>query len=143
MSANYSPLEKIAKIVVPQDKDQAKAVLEIVKIAGESGIKPTAINFPVSTLGNAATGASSRCRRDTGNHAWGSRPAISIAADTSQRHTRRLQPTNHHAVDATSAVPYAKFIEFLSGSSKTAEPPRSPASCCNHQPPTGTWYHSH
>ncbi len=47
----YSELNKIAQSVVPQDKDQAKAVRELVKIADESGIKLGAISFPASTLG--------------------------------------------------------------------------------------------
>jgi hypothetical protein len=47
----YAELESIAQSVVPQDKDQAAAVREIVKIAGSSGIVLSAINFPASTLG--------------------------------------------------------------------------------------------
>lgn len=50
----YTDLEKIAKAVVPQDKDQAQTVREIVKIAGESGITLGSISFPASTLGQAA-----------------------------------------------------------------------------------------
>jgi len=47
----YADLEKIAKTVVPQEKDQAETVREIVKIAGDSGIKLGTISFPASTLG--------------------------------------------------------------------------------------------
>lgn len=47
----YAELNKIAQTIVPQDKDQAKAVRELVKIADESGIKLGAISFPASTLG--------------------------------------------------------------------------------------------
>lgn len=47
----YSELNTVAKAVVPQDKDQAKAVRELVKVANESGIKLGAISFPASTLG--------------------------------------------------------------------------------------------
>ncbi|MBA2279097.1 hypothetical protein H0V99_01485 [Candidatus Saccharibacteria bacterium] len=47
----YEELEKIAKTVVPQEKDQAKTVLELVKIAQESGINLTSIEFPESKLG--------------------------------------------------------------------------------------------
>ncbi|OGL30612.1 hypothetical protein A3D14_03350 [Candidatus Saccharibacteria bacterium RIFCSPHIGHO2_02_FULL_47_12] len=49
----YIELEKIAKAVVPQDKDQAQTVREIVKIASESGITLSSISFPASTLGQA------------------------------------------------------------------------------------------
>ena len=47
----YSDLEKIAKGVVPQDKDQAETVREIVKIAQDNGIILGSISFPASTLG--------------------------------------------------------------------------------------------
>ena len=36
--SKYAELEKIAKAVVPQEKDQARTVLEIVNLAKESGI---------------------------------------------------------------------------------------------------------
>ncbi len=49
----YADLEKEAKVIVPQDKDQAEAVREIVKIASSSGIKLGAINFPSSNLGQS------------------------------------------------------------------------------------------
>jgi len=54
----YSDLNKIAESVVPQDKDQAEAVREIVNLAAQSGIgKISSITFPSSTLGAAGTGS--------------------------------------------------------------------------------------
>lgn len=50
----YAELEKITKSIVPQDKDQAKTVREIVKIAEESGISIASLSFPSSNLGTAA-----------------------------------------------------------------------------------------
>jgi hypothetical protein len=51
----YKDLNSIAKSIVPQDKDQAEAVREIVKIASQSGISSlSSITFPASTLGNKA-----------------------------------------------------------------------------------------
>lgn len=50
----YAELEQIAKTIVPQDKDQARTVRELIKIAGESGVRISAISFPTSTLGQAA-----------------------------------------------------------------------------------------
>jgi hypothetical protein len=47
----YATLESIAKTVVPQDKDQAEAVREIVNIAKASGISLSSITFSASTLG--------------------------------------------------------------------------------------------
>ena len=54
----YKKLEEVSRAIVPQDKDQAKAVRQIVNIASESQIKLGAISFPVSTLGQAAVPSS-------------------------------------------------------------------------------------
>jgi len=56
--AEYAELETIAKTIVPQDKDQAEAVRQIVKIASASGVTLTSITFPSSDLGNAKGGSS-------------------------------------------------------------------------------------
>lgn len=56
--AKYSSLNIIAKTVVPQDKNQAEAVREIVNLAAESGISQlSSITFPASTLGGSTTAA--------------------------------------------------------------------------------------
>lgn len=49
----YKPLSEIAKSIVPQDKDQAQTVREIVNIAEENGVSLGSITFPTSTLGEA------------------------------------------------------------------------------------------
>lgn len=49
--AEYEELEQIAKRVVPQEKDQARTVLELVNIARESGIDIVNVSFPASELG--------------------------------------------------------------------------------------------
>ena len=48
----YAELESIAKTVVPQEKDQARTVREIVRFAEESGVPITDITFPSSDLGS-------------------------------------------------------------------------------------------
>jgi hypothetical protein len=58
--ASYSELETIAKTIVPQDKDQAEAVRQIVKIAGNSGVTLTTITFPTSSLGDGKTSGSAK-----------------------------------------------------------------------------------
>lgn len=55
--AQYQPLEQITKSIVPQDKDQAEAVREIVNIAKNSGITLSNISFPASTLGTSTAGS--------------------------------------------------------------------------------------
>jgi len=53
----YSELNTIAQTIVPQDKDQAEAVREIVNLASASGIpKLSSITFPTSTLGTLTPG---------------------------------------------------------------------------------------
>lgn len=47
----YKDLEQITQAIVPQDKDQAKAVREIVTLANESGIVLQSVTFPASNLG--------------------------------------------------------------------------------------------
>jgi hypothetical protein len=48
----YGELNTIAQSVVPQDKDQAEAVREIVDLANESGLPQlSSITFPASQLG--------------------------------------------------------------------------------------------
>ncbi len=51
--AVYTNLNDIAKQIVPQDKDQARAVREIISIANESGVNVTGVTFPASNLGQA------------------------------------------------------------------------------------------
>ena len=54
--AKYADLNTIAQSVVPQDKDQAEAVREIVNLAAQSGISQlSSITFPASTLGTGTT----------------------------------------------------------------------------------------
>ncbi len=47
---NYASLNQIAKAIVPQDKNQAEAVREIVNLATKNGITLASITFPASTL---------------------------------------------------------------------------------------------
>lgn len=101
--AKYAELEKEAKAIVPQDKDQAQAVREIVKIAGDSGIKLGNISFPASTLGTSSSGAT---------------------ITTPQKAVTQVQPVKGIPgvdvmeitilQDATSPVSYGQFIDFLS-----------------------------
>lgn len=47
----YTELNEIARAIVPQDKDQARTVREIVSIADQSRIQISSIGFPPSSLG--------------------------------------------------------------------------------------------
>lgn len=98
----YSELGKIAAAVVPQDKDQAQAVREIVNIASQSGIRQlSSVTFPTSTLGTVGAGASK-----APNGLTQVTPVKGISG------VYNLELTV--SVDATSQVPYDTFINFLS-----------------------------
>ena len=49
--AKYQNLADIAKNIVPQDKDQAQTVGEIVKLGKQNGVSLSSVTFPSSTLG--------------------------------------------------------------------------------------------
>lgn len=57
--AKYTEIEQIARTVVPQEKDQARTVREIVKLADESRVAVASINFPTSSLGSDAKSSKS------------------------------------------------------------------------------------
>lgn len=55
--ALYKELYEISKSVVPENKDQAETVRQIVKLANQNNVEVGSITFPASTLGaGAATG---------------------------------------------------------------------------------------
>lgn len=61
----YSELYQIAKAVVPENKNQAETVLQIVKLAGNNSITLGTITFPNSTLGNGAGGTAAVAPKTT------------------------------------------------------------------------------
>lgn len=98
--AKYSDLNAIAESVVPQDKDQAEAVREIVNLAAQSGIgKLSSITFPTSTLGT--TGAAS-----SNNPNLTQLTPVKGIPGVYQLQITILQTT-------TDEVPYSQFITFL------------------------------
>ncbi len=61
----YKALGDIAKSIVPQDKDQAQTVREIVNLANANNIKLGSITFPTSTLGIKAPAAVATPAKDS------------------------------------------------------------------------------
>lgn len=58
----YAELKKIARQIVPQEKDQALTTREIISLADKAGVKIGSVGFPSSTLGTGskkAAGATS------------------------------------------------------------------------------------
>lgn len=110
--AQYSDLEKIAKTIVPQDKDQAAAVREIAKLANDSGIgQLSAITFPQSTLGG--TGAASSGSSTSPAPASGSKSNLTQLTPVKGINggVYQLQITIQQSAD--NEIPYNTFITFL------------------------------
>lgn len=109
----YSELERIARTVVPQEKDQARTIREIIKLAEESNVPITNISFPSSNLGQAAAKP---------NAATGTTTQPAPATTTPQ--TTQLKPVQGipgvYQLDVTiqsdtsSPVPYNNMLTFLS-----------------------------
>jgi hypothetical protein len=103
----YSPIEQIAKTVVPQEKDQARTVREIVKIADESGISIASITFPSSTLGNTVKGSA----------APSTSANTAVSATTQTQKVEGLSNVEKLPITVTSEtskpVAYNSFLLFL------------------------------
>lgn len=110
----YANLEKIAQAVVPEDKDQAQTVREIVNIAAANGVKLSAINFPASSLGG--TGVQS-------SQGVASSSTVKTSTSTGGGKLSQLVPVKNIPgvynllitvqSDSNSPVDYSSFISFL------------------------------
>lgn len=111
----YQEISAIASSIVPQDKDQAQTVREIVKIAAEQGINLGAITFPSSTLGGAATSSSS-----ASSSATAPKPSASAGAGKLSQLTPVSGLTGVHILpitvqsDSSRPTDYNKFVSFMS-----------------------------
>lgn len=116
----YTGLQKITQSIVPEDKNQAEAVREIVKIAATNNVSLAAINFPASTLGNApTTPASASPAPATTTSAGSSSSKPSSRGGLSQLLPVKNIPGVYQLVitvqgDPNQPVRYDKFVNFLS-----------------------------
>ncbi len=97
----YADIEQISKTVVPQEKDQARTVREIIKLAEESGITIASVSFPTSSLGVKASGTAQSAA--TGNSQTQKVEGIS--------NVERLEITV--SSDTAQPVLYTSFLGFL------------------------------
>lgn len=96
----YSDLEEITQEIVPQDKDQALAVREIVTLAEQSGFVLESINFPQSNLGSTSTDKKGASTNNTITQAVpvaGIKGVYSLEA----------------VITPKGVLPYAQFLDFL------------------------------
>lgn len=112
--AKYSELNREAKIIVPQDKDQAAAVREITNIAKSTGVAISGIQFPASTLGSSSQSS------NTSTGSVGSSTTTSIKSKTP---VTQVQPVpglkGVYVMPITiqvsnAPVSYSGFVKFLS-----------------------------
>lgn len=115
----YDSLDKIAQAVVPQDKNQAEAVREIVNIAAANDVSLASISFPASTLGNLPGGTAAPSA--SGSATAGPAPSAgsSKAGSLSQLTPLKNIPGVYQLPitikgDTNNPVQYEKFINFLS-----------------------------
>jgi hypothetical protein len=115
--AKYAPLEKITEQIVPQDKDQAEAVREIVNIAANAGVSLSSISFPASSLGatgTGSTGAAPAAGSTSPQAAASAKPTLSqLTAVPNIPGVYQLQITLQN--DSDTEVSYNQFYNFLSG----------------------------
>ena len=116
----YSDLQKITQAVVPEDKDQAEAVREIVNIAAANGVALSSITFPASTLGAGIAGATTTSGAPAqATPAGGSGSSSSKTGKLSQLTPVKNIPGVYNLLitvqsDSSKPVPYNSFVSFLS-----------------------------
>lgn len=109
--SKYSYFKTVAQTVIPNDKDQAQAVLELNQMASQSGITLQNITFPGSTLGGVTA--------TTDSSVPASSTAVSQAAPVSGipglyalelTITANASPT----LPLSQQITYPKILNFLS-----------------------------
>lgn len=121
--AKYAGLEQIAKSIVPEDKDQAEAVQELVKIAAANGMSLSSITFPASSLGASGPGSSATTTSSSAASPAPVASAASASASAKAGKLSQLQPVKNIPgvyilqitvqSDPNKPVSYSSFINFL------------------------------
>lgn len=112
----FDSLYRIAKAVVPENKNQAETVLQIVKLAANNSISLGSVSFPTSSLGNsngvAATAPKPTLGGPTKSVTIGNPNLSQLAPVTGSTGVYVLQITV--ASDSTQPASYNQLISFLS-----------------------------
>lgn len=106
----YAELNNIAKQIVPQDKDQARAVREIITIATQTGVHITSVSFPVSNLGQSSTTSTSSESSSSSTSAKAP-PLSQVKPVDGIKGVYQLDITV--GTDTTQPIRYAQLIDFL------------------------------
>jgi hypothetical protein len=114
----YSFFKDVARSVIPNDKDQAVAVIEINTMAQESGINIQSITFPASTLGLTTSTTSATASQQDATSKSSSAKAISQAKIVSGIEglyslELTITPESDSKTPASKQITYAKMLDFL------------------------------
>lgn len=119
----YSELNDTASEIVPQDKDQARTVIEINRIAQESGIRLSSITFEPSTLGDRRPAASPPSDSTEDSSDSSTAPDQAATSEATNKALTQVQPVAGIPgvyslgiivqTDETDSVSYEKFLTFL------------------------------
>lgn len=111
----YKNLGETLALILPKDKDQARAVRELYKIADETNISIDSIRFPNSTLGQKIAAAPAA----SGSTATPTTPATSTI--TQAKPVDGIQGVQGIDIDISAigrsgnTIPYDNMIRFLQG----------------------------
>lgn len=109
----YAELGTVAKQIVPQDKDQARAVREIIGIGEQSGIRISSVTFPSSNLG-AKKPPSTTNQSESGSSTATKPAANPLTQATAVKGIDGLYQLNINIVsDTSSPATYSQLIDFL------------------------------
>lgn len=111
--AAYANLNTIATSIVPQDKDQAEAVQQIVNIANSNNIKLANITFPSSNLGAVTAPKTTTTPTPSASGSSASSSLTQLIQVVGIQGVYNLQITLQS--DTNAPVSYTQFINFLRG----------------------------
>jgi hypothetical protein len=118
----YSYFKTVASTVIPNDKNQAEAVLEIFRLASQSGINIQSITFPNSSLG-LTTGGAAASSSSVSTPAAAATPSTQKIISQSTPVTGIpglysvqliITPVTGSQLAADQQVTYPKMLDFLS-----------------------------
>jgi hypothetical protein len=112
--ATYSYFNDVAKTVIPNDKDQAQAVVDILNLADSSGIQIQSVTFPSSSLGvtsltTSGTSSSSSATKSVVSQA---KPVTGISGLYAL--PLSVTPQSGDQIPASRKSTYPKLLSFLS-----------------------------
>lgn len=106
----YSYFKSVAQTVIPNDKNQAEALLELNQMAAQAGISLQNITFPTSNLGGHTT-ATSAAASSAASAISQAQPVAGVPGLYSLELT--ITADNSRTLPASLQVTYPKILDFL------------------------------